>query len=104
LPRRGRTKGSTYSTSSPSPGTGWRTRKRRRKEILNVRAEFESAAASSLDIVVLADFSGKAAPFYNRLTRAIQRICVEACNKYGWGIAFTQVTVHTADEAPDSIS
>ncbi len=74
------------------------------KEILNVRAEFESAAASSLDIVVLADFSGKAAPFYNRLTRAIQRICVEACNIYGWGIPFTQVTVHTADEAPDSIS
>ncbi len=69
------------------------------KEILNVRAEFESAAASSLDIVVLADFTGKAAPFYNRLTRAIQRICVEACNRYGWGIPFTQVTVHAAKGA-----
>lgn len=67
------------------------------KDILNVRAEFESAAASSLDIVVLADFDGQAAPFYNRLTRAIQRICVEACNKYGWGIPFTQVTVHAAE-------
>jgi hypothetical protein len=68
------------------------------KEILNVRAEFELAAASSLDIVVLADFAGKAAPFYNRLARAIQRICVEACNKHGWGIPFTQVTVHTAEK------
>jgi hypothetical protein len=74
------------------------------KEVLNVRAEFEAASASSLDIVVLADFSGKAAPFYNRLTRAIQRICVEACNLYGWGIPFTQVTVHMADEASDSTS
>lgn len=69
------------------------------KEIVSIRAEFESAAASSLDIVVLADFSGKAAPFYNRLTRAIQRICVEACNQYGWGIPFTQVTVHGMQKA-----
>ncbi len=67
------------------------------KEILNVRAEFKSAAASSLDIVVLADFAGKAAPFYNRIRRAIQRICVEACNTHGWGIPFTQVTLHAAE-------
>ena len=65
-------------------------------QIANIRAEFESAAASSLDIVVLADFKGAAGPFYNRLRRAIQRICVETCTANGWGIPFSQVTVHMA--------
>lgn len=67
-------------------------------QIANIRAEFESAAASSLDIVVLADFKGKAGPFYNRLRRSIQRICVETCTAHGWGIPFSQVTVHMAGQ------
>ncbi len=62
--------------------------------LLNLRVEFERANTSSLDLVVIADFDGELADLYNRLRRAIQRWCVEACNEYHWEIPFTQVTLH----------
>jgi len=65
------------------------------KEIAHLKVEFAAAGASSLDLHVMADFSGAAAPNYLVLKRAIQRICVEACNDYGWVIPFTQITLHT---------
>jgi hypothetical protein len=49
-----------------------------------------------LDFEIIADFSGKVAQYYNVLARAIQSIAVDACNKYGWVIPFTQLTLHTA--------
>ncbi len=58
----------------------------------------KEAGASSLDFEIIADFSGKVAQYYNVLARAIQSIAVDACNKYGWVIPFTQVTLHTAKE------
>lgn len=64
--------------------------------LLNMRVEFEKANTSSLDITVLADYSGDVAEIYNRLRRAIQRWCVEACTEHGWEIPFTQVTIHDA--------
>ncbi|MDM8556833.1 hypothetical protein QUF75_19070 [Desulfococcaceae bacterium HSG7] len=69
-------------------------------KLIGLKVEFKQAAASSLDFEIIADFSGKASRYHNMLSRAIQRICVEACNKYGWDIPFTQVTVHTADSPP----
>jgi len=69
--------------------------------LINLRVEFKQAAASSLDFEILADFSGKAGEYYNRLSRALQKFCVEACNRYGWGIPFTQITLHTADSPPN---
>ena len=72
-------------------------------KLIELRVEFKQAAASSLDFEILADFSGKAGRYYNRLSRAIQRMCVEACNTYGWGIPFTQITVHTADSHPNQV-
>jgi hypothetical protein len=65
-----------------------------RKDLLNLRVEFENAAASSLDLMIIADFSGQVADLYNRLRRLIARLCVEASNKYQWEIPFTQITVH----------
>ncbi len=65
-------------------------------EMLNLRVEFNSAGASSLDLVIIADFKGSAAPIYNRLRRAIQRWCVDAATEYGWDIPFPQLTVHRA--------
>ena len=62
--------------------------------LLNLKIEFQSAGASSLDLVVIADFKGEMAPLYNRLNRAIQRWCVDACNRYGWDIPFPQLTIH----------
>ncbi|MGA1864943.1 MAG: hypothetical protein ACMUHX_07770 [bacterium] len=66
------------------------------KDILNLRVEFKEAGTSSLDLEILADFSGRVAKDYNLLKRAIQRMCVEVCNKNGWIIPFTQLTIHTA--------
>jgi len=62
----------------------------------NVSVQFKSAGASSLDYEVLADFKGDAASKYSQLHRVIQRICVDVCIDQGWGIPFTQITIHQA--------
>lgn len=67
------------------------------KHLLNLRVEFNSAGASSLDFVVIADFDGSQAPIYNRLRRAIQRWCVDVCTENHWDIPFPQLTVHKAE-------
>ena len=63
--------------------------------LLNLRVEFENASDSSLDIVVIADFSGQLADIYNRLRRSIQRWCVDACAEHGWEIPFPQLDIHS---------
>jgi hypothetical protein len=65
-----------------------------KKSLLNLRVEFQQAASSSLDMVVLADFKGDMAPLYQRLARAIQRWCVDACTLNNWEIPFPQLTIH----------
>ncbi|MBC8392157.1 MAG: hypothetical protein H8E17_06300, partial [Deltaproteobacteria bacterium] len=62
----------------------------------NLDVEFKEAGASSLDLEIIADFSGQIADAYDNLGRALPRIAVEACNKYGWVIPFKQITIHTA--------
>ncbi|WP_022666292.1 mechanosensitive ion channel family protein [Desulfospira joergensenii] len=62
--------------------------------LLNLRVEFAQAGGSSLDFVVISDFKGEMAPLYNRLVRAIQRWCVDACTENSWEIPFPQLTVH----------
>lgn len=64
------------------------------EHLLNLRVEFAAANSSSLDLVVIADFSGDQGPLYNRLRRAIQRWSVDACTEYGWEIPFPQLTLH----------
>ena len=66
------------------------------KDLVNLIVEFQSAGASSLDVQILGDFSGQAAPRYDFLERLINRLAVEACNQYQWVIPFTQVTLHQA--------
>ena len=66
---------------------------------LNLQVEFLQANASSLDLMVLADFEGKVADIYKRLERALQRYCVDCCTENDWEIPFPQLTVHQADEA-----
>jgi len=68
------------------------------ESMLNLSVEFEYANASSLDIVVIIDFKGDAAPFHNRLKRCVQRWNVEACTKHDWEIPFMQVTLHKPEE------
>ena len=56
--------------------------------------KFESAADSSLNLVVIADFKGEAADISNRLRRSIQRWCVEAATENDWEIPFPQMQLH----------
>lgn len=67
------------------------------EEVLQVRVEFLEAGASSLDYILQADLAGSAAPHYERVKRALQRIVVESCTREGWGIPFAQLVVHRAD-------
>ena len=62
--------------------------------LLNLRVEFQQAGASSLDLVVIAEFKGTMAPLYNRLRRSIQRWCVDCSTTNNWEIPFPQLTVH----------
>ncbi len=73
------------------------------EQLLNLRVEFAQANTSSLDLAVIADFQGELGDLYNRLRRAIQRWCVDACTEHGWEIPFPQMTLHGAvgRAAPD---
>jgi hypothetical protein len=71
-------------------------------QLLNLRVEFEQAGQSSLDLVVIADFRGQLGDLYNRLRRAIQRWCVDACSEHDWLIPFPQLVVHGMDHNPAS--
>jgi len=65
----------------------------------SLKVEFAGAGASSLDFAILADFTGGVASRCNVLERLIQKTCVEVCTEQGWGIPFTQITVHQASKA-----
>ncbi|GAA0417533.1 hypothetical protein GCM10009133_27510 [Cocleimonas flava] len=67
------------------------------EHIQSINVEFESAADSSLNLVVIADFKGEVADISNRLRRSIQRWCVDAATEHGWEIPFPQLTVHRED-------
>ncbi len=71
------------------------------EQLLNLRVEFEQAGNSSLNLVVIADFKGEVGDLYNRLRRAIQRWCVDACSEYRWEIPFPQLTLHGAAAKAD---
>ncbi len=66
------------------------------EELLNVEVEFLAANTSSLDYEVEADIKGSSAHMYEAVERAMARILVDACNKYGWEIPFQQITLHQA--------
>jgi small-conductance mechanosensitive channel len=64
------------------------------ESLLNLRVEFAQAGSSSLDLQVIVDFDGRMAPLYNRIRRAVQRWCTDACTANDWEIPFPQLTVH----------
>jgi hypothetical protein len=66
------------------------------ENLLNLAVEFREASSSSLDYEIIADFTGSAASKFNKIQRAIPRICVDECNRHGWVIPFTQITLHQA--------
>jgi hypothetical protein len=62
----------------------------------SMQVDFKQAGASSLDLVVLCEWTGDAAPRRFGLERLVNRLCVDACNRHGWVIPFAQLTVHAA--------
>lgn len=66
--------------------------------LIDILVQFKEPAASSLDVLIFVKFSGTAAEYYYIIGRALQRITVDACSKHGWGIPFTQITVHNSEQ------
>lgn len=62
--------------------------------------DFNEAASSSLNVIVVAIFQGSAAEHYWPVRRLIQKTIVDACNQHGWVIPFNQLTVHV-DSMPE---
>ena len=71
-----------------------------KSKCLNLLVEFMQANASSLDLLVLADFKGELADIYMRLERVIQKWCVDCCTMNNWEIPFPQLTVHGVEQKP----
>jgi small-conductance mechanosensitive channel len=65
-------------------------------QLQEVSVLFEAAAPSSLDYRVEVRLGGSAAPRIEIIRSAVQRILVDACNRHGWTIPFTQITLHQA--------
>jgi len=61
-----------------------------------IKGQFKEAGPSSLDVAIMADFKGNAGSKYKLLDMAVQRICVDTCNRHHWVIPFQQVRVHMA--------
>ena len=68
-------------------------------DIEDLLVEFKAAGASSLDYQIYMILNGRAAKAYFRAQRMVQQACVDACNREGWVIPFTQVTVHSGNSA-----
>ena len=68
-----------------------------RDDIQDVMVEFKEAGSSSLDYQIYMILKGSAAKAYYKSQRLVQQACVDACNREGWVIPFTQITVHSAD-------
>jgi small-conductance mechanosensitive channel len=65
-----------------------------RPYLKDLRVDFNEAGSSSLNLIIVAAFQGPAAQHYWAIRRFLQRTAVAACNEYGWGIPFDQLTVH----------
>jgi hypothetical protein len=72
------------------------------EHIRDMLVEFKEAGASSLDYQIYLIMDGKAARAYFKSQRLVQQACVDCCNREGWVIPFTQVTLHMADAAGPS--
>jgi len=56
--------------------------------------DFNEIASSSLNIAIIATFSGDAAEQYYGVRRLLNKLSVDACNHFGWNIPFHQVSLH----------
>jgi small-conductance mechanosensitive channel len=66
-------------------------------DIEQLLVSFKEAGASSLDYQIYIVLKGRAANAFFKAQRLVQQACVETCNREGWVIPFTQITVHSKD-------
>ena len=66
-------------------------------DIEHLLVSFKEAGASSLDYQIYIVLKGCAANAFFKAQRLVQQACVETCNREGWVIPFTQITVHSKD-------
>ena len=66
-------------------------------DLKSLLVDFKEAGTNSLDYLIYASMAGSSAASYFAIQRLIQKTCVDICNQEGWGIPFTQVTIHQAD-------
>ncbi|QPJ65395.1 MAG: hypothetical protein G3M78_08320 [Candidatus Nitrohelix vancouverensis] len=69
-----------------------------------LKVQFSQASASSLDLFILAEFSGALADRHYSLKREINNALVDACNKHNLTIPFTQMTVSLAPDAQSAFT
>ncbi|MBA2484020.1 MAG: mechanosensitive ion channel, partial [Nitrosomonas sp.] len=66
-------------------------------KIVDLLVEFKEPSTNSLDYLIVVNCKGEAADSYFTINRLIQKTCVEVCNRGGWIIPFTQLTVHQGE-------
>jgi hypothetical protein len=66
-------------------------------DLKDLLVDFKEAGTNSLDYIIYATMHGSCAGSYFKISRLIQQTCVDVCNHEGWGIPFTQVTIHQAE-------
>lgn len=67
-----------------------------RNDMIKFTVEFKEIGESSINHVILADFSRRVAKNYYKFSRIIQKIALDTCNKFGWEIPYTTFTIHIA--------
>ncbi len=66
------------------------------QHLLDVGVEMLEAGDNAIIYEVEADLTGAVAPMMEDVERELTRLCVDACNKFGWEIPFPQLVVHKA--------
>ncbi len=64
------------------------------QHLLDVGCEMLEAGDNAIIYEVEADLTGAVAPLMEDVERELTRLCVDACNKFGWEIPFPQMVVH----------
>ncbi|WP_133792885.1 hypothetical protein [Prosthecobacter fusiformis] len=70
----------------------------REEELVNVIVEFEQAADSSLNFIIVGVFTGSQAANYPNLTRVLQRAALDSATRHGWNIPFPQMVLRKAEK------
>ncbi|PCJ18552.1 MAG: hypothetical protein COB02_10450 [Candidatus Cloacimonadota bacterium] len=65
------------------------------KNVLHLSIEVELLNESSIDIAIIINFDGQAAPSYKKLSRLTQMWAMEACTNNNWEIPFPQLSIHS---------